>query len=256
MDNLIIKDGLAVDMIDMFDVIDIIDVTWYGISERHKLSEKSIEKHKYKVNWGCISKYQKLSEEFIEKYEDRVDFDLISKYQKLSEEFIEKYKDRVDWYRISKYQKLSEEFIEKHNDKVFWHYILKYQKLSEKFIEKHNLKTPNNWLYEDTEFKKQKVIDTNLYECYDDYFIAYKGIRKDRYSKFNFQYQYLQGNTYECHADYTSEENSFGLSVWTKNKAEEHCNELVIKAKIKYEDVARVVYNGGKIRCCKFEVLN
>ena len=103
--------------------------------------------------------------------------------------------------------------------------------------------------------RKKKVINSNLYECYKEYFIAYKGIRDDRYSIFNFQYQYLVGNTYESHADFTSEENSFGLSVWTEEKAIEYCNQLVIKVKIRYEDIARLVHDNGKIRVTKFEVL-
>jgi hypothetical protein len=34
-----------------------------------------------------------------------------------------------------------------------------------------------------------------MYECYDDYFIAYKAIRSDNYSLYNFQYNGI-GNTY------------------------------------------------------------
>ena len=53
--------------------------------------------------------------------------------------------------------------------------VLNYNKLSK-----------NNWLYKDTKFKKQHIIDSGLYECYDDYFIVYKVIRLDRYSIYNF----------------------------------------------------------------------
>ena len=113
----------------------------------------------------------------------------------------------------------------------------------------------DSWHYKSTEFKKEQVINTGLYDCHDDYFIAYKGIRSDNYSKYNFQYQYFVGETYESFADYSSDENSFGLSAWTYDKAKKYCNEKIIKVKIYYKDVARVVYNGGKIRCCKFEVL-
>lgn len=45
----------------------------------------------------------------------------------------------------------------------------------------------------------EKMIEkTDLYECHEDYFYAYKNIRSDRYSHFNFQYQYLPGETYNC----------------------------------------------------------
>ncbi|NCQ51324.1 hypothetical protein GW796_05420 [archaeon] len=80
----------------------------------------------------------------------------------------------------------------------------------------------DNWTYKDTSFKKEQVVKTGLYECYDDYFIAYKGIKNDRYSDFNFQYQYLADNTYSSWADSTSNENSFGLSVWTEKEAKNY----------------------------------
>jgi hypothetical protein len=66
----------------------------------------------------------------------------------------------------------------------------------------------------------------------------------------------MPGETYESFCDCSSFENSFGLSVWTEEKAEEYCDELVIKVKVKYEDVGRVVYNGGKIRCRKITILD
>jgi hypothetical protein len=111
-------------------------------------------------------------------------------------------------------------------------------------------------LYKDKEFLKMQVINTGLYECYDDYFIGYKGIRGDRYSNYNFQYQYLPGETYETHCDCTDDENSFGLSVWTEEEARYYCGDLVIKIKVNYEDVGRVIHDGGKIRCKKITILN
>ena len=114
----------------------------------------------------------------------------------------------------------------------------------------------DNWIYKDKEFLKQQVVESSLYECHDDYFIAYKGIRSDRYSKFNFQYQYLTGETYEAWCDCTDNENSFGLSVWTEDDAREYCNELVIKVKVNYEDVGRLVHDNGKIRVRKLTVLD
>jgi hypothetical protein len=113
-----------------------------------------------------------------------------------------------------------------------------------------------NWIYKDAEFLKAQVEKTGLYECHDDYFIAYKGIRSDRYSKYNFQYQYLPGETYESFCDCSPSEHSFGLSVWTEGKAKEYSDEFVVKVKVKYEDVGRVVHDGGKIRCRKITILN
>lgn len=33
-------------------------------------------------------------------------------------------------------------------------------------------------------------------------------------------------------------------------------NELVVKVKVRYEDVGRVVHNDGEIRCFRLEVIN
>ena len=259
-------------------------VDWDWISSYQKLSESFVIEHKDLVNWRCISIYQKLSEDFIAKYKDFVKWKYISEYQKLSEGFIIEHKDLVDWNCISIYQKLSENFIAKHKDLVSWHYISKYQKLSEDFIAKHKnwvnwkcisiyqkfsksfisiynnfLNIPfvnDNWLNKSTEFKKNAVVNTGKYECYEDYFIAYKGIRSDRYSSYNFQYQYMPGETYECFSDGSDDNCSFGLSVWTKKEAAEYCDELVVRCKIYYKDVTRVVLDDHKIRCSKITILD
>ena len=234
---------------------------WLAISRNLNLTEEFIEQHADEIDWYYISIYQKLSEKFIEKHVEEVYWYLVSIYQKLSEEFIERHAGEVDWNRISMYQKLSEKFIEKHADKVNWYCISKYQKLSEKFIEKHadvlNMSNiDDSWNYKSTDFKKAAVEATGLYECHEDFFYAYKGIRSDRYSRLNFQYRYMPNETYECFADTSSEENSFGLSAWTKERAEEYCSALVVKVKIYYKDVARVVHNGGKIRCSRLTVMD
>ena len=161
-----------------------------------------------------------------------------SKCQKLSEDFIREFQDNVNWYRISKHQKLSNEFIEEFKDRLDLN------------------KIKDSWHYKTTEEKKQAVLATGLYECHDTYFLAYKGIRSDRYSKFNFQYKYEKGGVYESWCDCSNNEDSIGLSVWDELNAREYCGELVIRVKVNYEDVGRVVHNGGKIRCLKLEVLD
>ena len=237
------------------------NVNWDCISVCQKLSESFIREFRNKVYWGCISINQNLSEDFIREFQDKVDWDYISMFQKLSEDFIREFQDKVYWYNISTYQKLSESFIRDFQDKVDWYFISKHQKLSNEFIDEFkdrlNLnRIKDSWHYKTTEEKKQAVIDTGLYECHDTYFIAYKGIRSDRYSKFNFQYKYEKGGTYESWCDCSSNENSFGLSVWDEPNAREYCNKLVVRVKVNYEDVGRVVHNGGKIRCFKIEVLD
>ena len=214
------------------------EVDWVGISLCQRLSEDFIREFKDEVGWYCVSKYQRLSEDFIREFKDWVYWDAISYYQRLSEDFIREFKDKVDWDKISTHQHLSEDFIEEFKDRLNMYYLA------------------DSWLYKSTEEKKKAVMDTGLYECHKDYFIAYKGVRRNRYSMFNFQYQYLKGKIYETWCDCSADENSFGFSAWTKTGARSYCDELVVRVKIRYEDVGRVVHDGGKIRCFKMEVLD
>ena len=235
-------------------------LNWYWLSCNQPLSEEFIEKYQDKVYWHYISTYQKLSEEFIEKFQDKVYWHYISTYQKLSEEFIEKYQDKVDWDNISTYQKLSEKFIERNLHCLNLVLCFNFQKLSDEFIKRHNLIVNKDdfWQYKDVEFKKDKLISTNLYECHDDYFIAYKAIRNDRYSLYNFQYKYLPEQAYESACDCMVSEDSFGLNVGTYSFAKSYLANkkgLIVKCKINYEDIGRIVHDGEKIRCFKITVL-
>ena len=236
-------------------------VDWFSISRYPHLSEDFIRKFADKVDWYYISAYQCLSEDFIREFQDRVAWDWIVKYQPLSEDFIREFKDKVNWNYISANQHLSENFIREFKDEVNWAWISAYQHLSKEFIEEFKDKIyvnfiADSWHYKSVEEKKKAVMDTGLYECHDDYFIAYKGIRKDRYSRFSFQYQYLKGHTYETWCDCSSNESSYGFSAWTKEGAREYCKELIVRVKVRYEDVGRVVHDGGKIRCFKMEILD
>lgn len=237
------------------------NVDWYWISAYQNLSEDFIREFKGDVIWGCVSKYQHPSEDFIREFKDRVYWVYISIYQHLSEDFIREFKDEVSWDWISKYQHLSEDFIREFKDRVDWDNISIYQHLSKEFIEEFKDKLDmvligNSWHYKSTEEKKKAVESTGLYECHEDYFVAYKGIRRDRYSKYNFQYQYLKGYTYETWCDCSPNEDSFGFSAWTEDRASAYCDELIVRVKVRYEDVGRVVHNGGKIRCFKIEILD
>ena len=190
------------------------------------------------MDWHWISRHQHLSEEFIREFADKVNWRIISAYQRLSEDFIREFNEKVNWYCISVCQHLPQEFIEEFIDKVDIDLIA------------------DSWHYKSTKEKKRAVMDTGLYECHEDYFIAYKGIRSDRYSKYNFQHQYLKGHTYETWCDCSFDENSYGFSAWTEEDARNYCDELVVRVKVRYEDVGRVVHNGGKIRCSKLEILD
>ena len=189
-------------------------------------------------DWETLSEHRGLTEDFIREFADNVWWGNISEYQHLSEDFIREFKDRVDWDWIAKYQRLSKNFIREFKDDIYMGLIA------------------DSWQYKSTEEKKKAVMDTGLYECHKDYFIAYKGIRANRYSRYNFQYQYLKGETYETWCDCSPNKDSFGFSAWTKVGARAYCDELVVRVKIRYDDVGRVVYDGGKIRCFKLEVLD
>ena len=233
---------------------------WHYISKYQKLSENFIREFKDKVDWYYISACQKLSESFIREFKDKVSCDFISINQKLSEDFIREFKDKVNWVCISVYQKLSEDFIREFKNKVFWLHINEYQKLSPEFIDEFKLKIPEKtWLYKTNEFKLNYIKKNNLpYELIDDeYIIAYKSTRDDGYSVYNFQYKYEVGETYEAHCDCnTDEQNSFGLSAWTKEGAlDYHSTGELYKVRINIEDIGCFVHDNYKIRCHKFTVL-
>jgi len=235
---------------------------WTSISHYYKLSEKFIREFKDKVDWYYISEYQKLSEKFIREFKDNVYWYYISIYQKLSEKFIREFKDKVNWDAISIYQKLSEKFIREFKDKVNWHYISKYQKLSKKFIREFNINISEYcWIYKTKEEKLKYIKENNLDKTYklvnDNYIIAYKSTKVDGYSVFNFQYKYEVGKTYESHCDCnTNDENSFGLSAWTKEKALGYYNKgCLFKVRINIEDIGCFVHSDGKIRAKKITIL-
>lgn len=265
-------------------------VNWVFISAEHQiLSEEFIEKFADKVDWFLISREQKLSEEFIEKWADEVKWHVISAHQKLSESFILKHKNKLNWMSLIKHQHLNEDFIYDNFLQDAGNYSLdelnkahlKFNKISNEFIKKHykrilpyidvitryqkvnpdkNIKcykpdSLNNWLYASKEDKIKVIKEKGKYDIQGDYIIAYKGIRDDYYSGYNFQYKYEIGKTYESHADFNlMEENSFGLSAWVLDDARYFGNRI-IKVKIHIDDVAACVHSWHKLRCTKFEVL-
>ena len=234
-------------------------VNWYLISQYQKLSEKLIQEFKEYVDWENISYHQKLSEEFIKEFKFYVHWKSISEYQKLSEEFIKEFKDYVNWKCISQYQKLSEEFIKEFKDYVIFYYISSYQALSEEFIKEFDIKVcKNNWLYTSKEDKLKYIKEKTNYEIIDDeYIMAYKSVRSDRYSVFNFQYQYLDGKTYSAHCDCNNDkENSFGLSAWTYESAKNYYSKgKILKVKIAIDKIGAIVHNNQKIRCLELTVI-
>ena len=148
--------------------------------------------------------------------------------------------------------------MEKHFEDLNKSNISEYQKLSETFRINYNLSIDNdNWLYKSKDFKLDYLKSINIYEIIDNNsIIAYKSVRDDYYSVYNFQYLYEVGKTYEAHCDCSSEENSFGLSAWTKEEAINYHNRgRLLKVKIMIEDIGRIVHNNHKIRCSRLEVI-
>lgn len=256
------------------------DVNWYDISSYQWLSESFIDKYSDKIKWEFAVIHQKLSEKLIEKYLGYINWYKASTYQQLSEKFIDKYSDIVDWVQISSWQKLTEDFIESHADKVNWICVSIYQQLSENFIRKHknelalddiarhqvislnfakelgiaDIFLKHNNCLKPVSYWKEAVENTELYECHEDYFIAYKGLRFNRYGRKIFLYQYLPGKPCECFSDYSDDKHSFGLSAGIKETAENYCDKLVVRVKVYYEDVTAVNDN-GEIRCKKMTAL-
>ena len=230
-------------------------VSWTYISQYQKLSLDFIKEFKDKVDWIYISIYQQLSLEFIREFQDKVNWDCISIYQKLSEDFIREFQDKVNWYSISQYQQLSEDFIREFKDKVNWDWISQYQKLSEDFLKEFGLTKPeNNWLYATIEEKRERIKEE--YELDGDYIIAYKSTMKNGYSVFNFQYRYEVGGIYESHCDCDlSNDNSFGLSAWTKKGALGYYSRgKLFKVRIHLDDLGAMT-SFGKLRARKIEIL-
>lgn len=272
------------------ELVELSDKNWEWLSEKERLSECFIRKYFDNLDVVRICMFQTLSESFIHDYKDRLVWRLICKHQKLSEvfmnehleyltwkevciyqelkdEFLRQNLKHLDWRMIAIYQDLNESFIKDFKDCLDMESVCEYQYLSEEFRNKHSLTvSKDNWLYKDVDYKRAAIVNTGLYNCYEDYFIAYKAILSDRYStnKFYFQLrEFIIGNTYECKADFTNKEYSFGLSVSTKNREEFFKKVInasdVCKVKIYYKDVAGVFpnyYNDGTVRCKKLTVLS
>lgn len=247
------------------------DITYESIGGTQCfLTETFIETHLDSINFSAISDSQKLTESFIEKHLDKLDVYYILKYQKLSQKFIEKHlkKFETEWSgsiaTILKYQKVNLSFIKRHaKTKLHKDTYSRYQRLPAKFIEDNNIRiTKNNWMYKDIKFKEKYIKEKTDYPIFSDkhgkYIIAYKGIRKNRYSAYNYQYKYLKGQTYEAHCDCNADDcASFGLSAWNYAYAEDYCNDLVVKVKIYIKDIGCIVnHDKNKIRCRKMTILS
>jgi hypothetical protein len=138
-------------------------------------------------------------------------------------------------------------------------YISCFQVLSEEFRKEHNITIPEScWLYKDKQYKLDYIKQNTSYEVIDnEYILAYKTTRSDGRSVFSPKYFYEVNKTYESNCDHNvNEQNSFGLSAWTKEKALEYYNKgKLLKVKINIEDIGAIVQNEEKIRAKKITIL-
>ena len=169
--------------------------------------------------------------------------------------------DRVNWWRISANQSLSEEFIREFSGRVNWWCISRSQLLSEEFAKEFSDRIQpdhrqDNWLYADRATKLRHIREkAPEFETQEDengpFIVAYKATQKGGRSDYRPSIRYEVGGIYEsrCHHD-MREENSFGLSAWTREGAQSHVpgGELY-RVKIYVDDIGAMVHDGRKIRC-------
>ena len=240
-------------------------VDWTSISRYgKKLSEDIIREFQDEIDWWGVSEAQFLSEEFIREFKYKVVWNWISETQILSEDFIDEFPLYVVWENICKYQILSEKFIRKcchfHDRKIDLQLVAKYQRLSPEFIKEFKLTIPETCsLYTPNSEKLKYIKENTSYEIIDDKFIiAYKSVRNDMRSSYKpFHFLYEVGKEYESHCDCNIDnENSFGLSAWTKEGALRYLpSGTILKVRINIDDLGCILRRDAKIRCRKLTVL-
>jgi len=116
----------------------------------------------------------------------------------------------------------------------------------------------------------------NLFDCFDDSFIATIIVDKNRYSPFYFHHQFNKDETLEIFATQTNEDRTKGFVVGSFENlcVYYHLNDRIVpdweamyfplNVKVMYNDVARVIEIGKKdywgesksiVRCSKLFVL-
>lgn len=239
------------------------EVDYWRCYASQPLSEDLIrEAQDQQINWDIISGLQHLSENFIREFQHKVYWVYISIHQLLSENFIREFQHKINWLYISKHQPLSENFIREFQDKVYWDSISAHQQLSGDFIREFENRI-NKDLIPKKLSREEKIEKLKpYYEIIDNKLIAYKSVRLDGYSFSCFRYFYEVGQTYESWCDCTCSPNSFGMSAWTREKAEEFGRGGVssgefklFKVEVDIDDIGAIVHDCGKLRCFKLKIL-
>lgn len=232
---------------------------------------------------------QKIPENLFIKYDKvfRYYFRELLISQTLSEEYIEDNLELIQRRSLKlelvRYQKLSESFIKKHetyfSSTLLIGMLISHQLLSKEYItyliNKYNPKVCDDfdiidinietdldpyWQYKSADERLEIIKKSGLYEIEGDYVLAYKSIRKNGYSKFNFQYKYEVGLYYTSKADYNTLNNaSYGFSSWTLKYVLENyyysSSNKIVKVKIHKSELAALVHNDNKIRSTAFYVI-
>lgn len=257
-------------------------VNWLELIKNRKLSERLLDLCNETFNprdWTWISDCQRLSENFIRKFQDKVHWGGVCRYQTLSEDFMEEFSEKIWWGYIIKYQKLSTDFIDKYIeerwDQMFFK-ILPYQKdptaemLSKDafFLKSYKDKFLNTWLYKTTEFRKEKVLNSKLYECHEDFFIAEILVDVNKYRPHDFHFQFNKDEIIEIFATQTDEERPKGFEVGLfDNLCKYYFGDVdyewtdkyyPLRVKVNYENVVHLIERNDYtvIRCEKLQVLD
>lgn len=249
------------------------DIDWKDVSSLYPLTEEFIRTYKDNVHWRTILRYQKLSVPFLTENIDKLrpyGYEL-STYQRLTPEFIAANKSflkKIMWTRNQPRQTYDDVIFMLDNIDGGHFEYLAGMAIPTEAAEYMLAKDSGEWLTicqsgwldnyvaQHTPQQTKAILESYGYECYGDYFIAYKGIKANRYPKFNFSRQYNVGETYEDACYVGPGLYGPGICVSTIQEAGRYCDELIIKCEVRYEDVGAVLKDGLFMRCFKIKVLS
>lgn len=279
----ILSEDFIVNHINYFDI--------YEIVAMQKVSETFIENYRSKLVrfndrhefWKAILRSQGLSVKYITSLLDEMEYlgllDYVIQFQNITpirDTLMERYKDSKNYpiivKALAKFESLSVDFLDRYP--IFLEtqkdLIAKHQKLSAAYREAHELVTEEN---NDDVTPEQwrsilQKVTSNLthFTLYSDHIYAYKLIRRDGYSQFNFGSKYLNGDSYDSFSDYSTDDTSFGFASYSENGAYNLWQDLyngskaymVTKVRIPYENITYVgrvaKYNAILIRSNYIEI--
>lgn len=177
-----------------------------------------------------ILRHQALSEEFINEYLDIIIesklVHVLCRYQELSEAVIshlldigkgKPYYDILCRY-ITHYQELSVELINQYpiliQNPNCKRNLYNHQALPKSFYDENRLPICNASITPEADWKYM-ITKSGKFEIHDNYFYAYKIVRADDYSVYNYNYRFEKESDYYTFSDYSYESESFGFESST-----------------------------------------